>query len=69
MYVDDLVTGSNNISEAQKLQEEIIYILGKGGFALHKWCASTQISWKIYQYSYENLKFLVISKPMKASKL
>jgi len=40
MYVDDLVTGSNNLSEARKLQEEIIHILEKGGFALHKWCAS-----------------------------
>ena len=34
MYVDDLVTGSNTLSEARKLQEE------KGGFALHKWCAN-----------------------------
>jgi hypothetical protein len=24
MYVDDLVTGSDNLSEAQRLQEEII---------------------------------------------
>ena len=40
MYVDDLVTGSNNLSEARRLQEEIIHVLGKGGFALHKWCAS-----------------------------
>jgi len=40
MYVDDLVTGSNNLSEARSLQEEIIHILGKGGFALHKWCAN-----------------------------
>jgi len=40
MYVDYLVTGSDNLSEARRLQEEIIYILGKGGFALHKWCAN-----------------------------
>ena len=40
MYVDDLVTGSDNLSEARKLQEEIIHILKRGGFALHKWCAS-----------------------------
>jgi hypothetical protein len=40
MYVDDLVTGSDNLSDARKLQEEIIHILGKGGFALHKWCAN-----------------------------
>jgi len=40
MYVDDLVTGSNYISEARKLQEEIIHILEKGGFALNKSCAN-----------------------------
>jgi len=40
MYVDDLVTGSDNLSEARRLQEEIIHILGNGGFALHKWCAN-----------------------------
>jgi hypothetical protein len=40
MYVDDLVTGSDNLSEARRLQEEIIHILGKGGFTLHKWCAN-----------------------------
>jgi hypothetical protein len=36
MYVDDLVTGSNNLSQARKLQEDITYILGKGCFTLHK---------------------------------
>jgi hypothetical protein len=40
MYVDDLVTGSDNISNSRKLQEEMIHILEKGGFALHKWCAN-----------------------------
>jgi len=57
MYIEDL-SGSNNLSEAQKLQEEIIHILGL-----------TQISWKVYQNSYENVKFLVTSRTMKASKL
>jgi len=40
MYVEDLVTGSDNLAEARRLQEEIIHNLGKGGFALHKWCAN-----------------------------
>ena len=40
MYVDDLVTGSDNLAEARRLQEKIIHILGKWGFALHKWCAN-----------------------------
>ena len=71
MYVDDLVTGSDNLSEVRRLQEEIhvIYILGNGGFALHRFCAVTQIFLKVYQNSYEILNFLVISKTMKASNL
>ena len=40
MYVDDLVTGSDNLSDAQRLREEIIHILGRRGFTLHKWCAN-----------------------------
>jgi len=39
-YVDDLVTGSDNLSDARRLQEEIINVLGKGGFVLHKWYAN-----------------------------
>jgi hypothetical protein len=39
MYVDDLVTGSDNLSEARRLQEEVIHATGKG-FTLHKWCAN-----------------------------
>ena len=35
-----LSKGSNNLSEARKLQEDITYILGKGGFTLHKWCTN-----------------------------
>jgi hypothetical protein len=40
MYVDDLVTGSDNLSEARRLRAKIIHILGKGGFTLHKWFAN-----------------------------
>jgi hypothetical protein len=40
MYVVDLVTVSDNLPDARRLQEEIIHILGKGSFALHKWCAN-----------------------------
>ena len=43
MYVDDLVTGSDNFSDARRLQEEIIHILGKEGFVLYKWCANHAI--------------------------
>ena len=38
--VEDTVTGSHSLSEAQKLQEEIIHILVKGDLPLPKWCAS-----------------------------
>jgi hypothetical protein len=58
MYVDD-VTGSDNLSEARRLQEEITHILGRG-FTLHKWCANLL---KVYQSSYENLTFMQFQKP------
>jgi hypothetical protein len=70
MYVYDLLTGSDNLSEAGRLQTEIIDILGKGVFALHKWCANhTDLLGKVYQNSYKNLNFLVILKTMKVRKL
>ena len=40
LYVDDTVTGSHSLSEAQKLQEEIMHILVKGDLPLLKWCAN-----------------------------
>lgn len=39
MYVEGTVTGSHSLSEAQKLQEEIIHILVKGDLPLLKWYA------------------------------
>jgi hypothetical protein len=38
MYVDDHVRGSDNLSDARRLQEELIHILGKESFVLYKWC-------------------------------
>ncbi|XP_046392179.1 uncharacterized protein LOC124160387 [Ischnura elegans] len=39
-YVDDLLTGSNSIEEAEKVQEGIIALLERGGFRLRKWCSN-----------------------------
>ncbi|XP_046382360.1 uncharacterized protein LOC124153308 [Ischnura elegans] len=39
-YVDDLLTGSNSIEEAEKVQEGIITLLERGGFRLRKWCSN-----------------------------
>ena len=65
MYVDDLVTGSDNLSNARRLQEEIMYwesevLYYTNGMPI------TQISLKLYQNSYESLNLLVNSKGMKA---
>lgn len=40
MYVDDLVTGCDSLSEAQSLQSQIISLLQKGGFELRKWSSN-----------------------------
>lgn len=39
-YVDDGLTGSDNIESAIKLQKELQEMFSKGGFRLHKWNSS-----------------------------
>ena len=36
-YVDDLITGTDDVDTALSLQQEIIEMLKKGGFTLRKW--------------------------------
>ena len=37
MYVDDLVTGGENLQEVEKVKSNSIELLEKGEFRLHKW--------------------------------
>jgi hypothetical protein len=39
-YVDDFLSGADNIPDALKLQSQLIQLLLRGGFHLHKWCAN-----------------------------
>ena len=39
-YVDDALCGANTIDDALRLEKELIVLLGRGGFHLHKFCAS-----------------------------
>ncbi|KAJ8979676.1 hypothetical protein NQ317_001076 [Molorchus minor] len=39
-YVDDVISGADSISEAIQLRNELIGILKRGSFELHKWCAN-----------------------------
>jgi hypothetical protein len=41
-YVDDIITGANDLSSAVQVQDELISLLGKGGFILHKWHSNNQ---------------------------
>ena len=41
-YVDDALCGVNTIEDALRLQQELIMVLGQGGFHLRKFCASPQ---------------------------
>ncbi|XP_025997552.2 uncharacterized protein LOC105197924 [Solenopsis invicta] len=36
-YIDDLLTGGNSIEEVKELKNQLIGLLAKGGFELHKW--------------------------------
>lgn len=40
VYVDDLVTGCSSLEEALTLQNDLISLLAKGGFALRKWTSN-----------------------------
>ncbi|XP_055585104.1 uncharacterized protein LOC129737956 [Uranotaenia lowii] len=43
-YVDDIMSGSDNIDEVIEIQRQLKAILLKGGFPVHKWCSnSTQL--------------------------
>ena len=37
MYVDDLVTGGNNIGEVKEIKQNSVQLFKKGGFNLYKW--------------------------------
>lgn len=39
-YVDDVMTGSNNIFELMQTQSQLIHLLQLGGLTLHKWCSN-----------------------------
>ncbi|XP_062539155.1 uncharacterized protein LOC134207453 [Armigeres subalbatus] len=39
-YVDDVLSGAETVEEAKELQIDLVALLAKGGFALHKWCAN-----------------------------
>lgn len=39
-YVDDLLTGANNLAEAEILRDQLIGLLGRGGFNLRKWTSN-----------------------------
>lgn len=40
IYVDDLLSGAQSISEARKLKEDIEHILATAGMQLRKWCSN-----------------------------
>ncbi|XP_070170934.1 uncharacterized protein [Polyergus mexicanus] len=40
LYVDDLLTGTNTISEARALRDDIITLLSRGGFNIRQWASN-----------------------------
>ncbi|XP_065089784.1 uncharacterized protein LOC135710976 [Ochlerotatus camptorhynchus] len=39
-YMDDVITGADSLEEALECQSQLIALLQRGGFELHKWCAN-----------------------------
>lgn len=42
-YVDDLLTGGDNIEEVEQLQREVSSVLESGGFHLNKWLSNSDV--------------------------
>lgn len=42
MYVDDILTGANDLATALELQTQLKNILNAGGFELHKWSSNNE---------------------------
>lgn len=42
LYVDDLLTGTNTISEARVLRDDIITLLSRGGFNIQQWASNDE---------------------------
>ncbi|XP_049294153.1 uncharacterized protein LOC125769462 [Anopheles funestus] len=40
-YVDDILSGANNVSEALECQSELLGILNSAGFPVHKWSSNS----------------------------
>ncbi|GBL60561.1 hypothetical protein AVEN_187134-1 [Araneus ventricosus] len=41
LYMDDVLSGSDDLETAKSLQRELIDILSSGTMSLHKWCVNT----------------------------
>ncbi|XP_025997854.2 uncharacterized protein LOC113006136 [Solenopsis invicta] len=41
-YVDDIISGTNTVEEAQILYEQLTSLLLEGGFTAHKWCSNSE---------------------------
>jgi len=52
-FMDDIMTGTDTIEDALKLQKDLILLMSRGGFKLHKWCANHP---KILELIEENLR-------------
>ena len=46
IYVDDLVTGGNNLKEVKEIKQKLVQLFKKGGFYLHKWNSNAQVELK-----------------------
>ncbi|KMQ89568.1 hypothetical protein RF55_10788 [Lasius niger] len=40
MYVDDIMTGADNVQDVIELQRQLTALLQTGGFEVHKWCSN-----------------------------
>ncbi|XP_055633459.1 uncharacterized protein LOC129773830 [Toxorhynchites rutilus septentrionalis] len=42
IYVDDILTGAESVTDAIKVYRQLRQLLGRGGFPIHKWCSNSK---------------------------
>lgn len=57
-YVDDVLTGTEDLCTALELQQQLISMLKTGGMQLHKWCSNVkellqQVPYDVQEYHFE----------------
>ncbi|GBL95268.1 hypothetical protein AVEN_100253-1 [Araneus ventricosus] len=61
-YIDDVLSGADNVSSDLKLQQELISLLKAGGMELHKWRANTEMLLENVRPEIKAISLVILTK-------